>query len=104
MALFVRKKDKVVVLSGKDRGKRAEVVNVDIDKERVIVQGVNIVKRHRRATQDKPGGIQTMEAPLHVSKVQLVCPRCDKPTRARAQAGQDGRKERLCRKCGEQIL
>lgn len=104
MALFVKKKDKVVVLMGKDRGRRGEVMRVDQQKGRIIINGVNIVKKHRRGTTDKPGGIQTMEAPIALSNVQLVCPRCDQPMRPKWQLAQDGAKMRLCRKCGEQIL
>ncbi|MBI4054647.1 MAG: 50S ribosomal protein L24 [Elusimicrobia bacterium] len=100
----VKKKDKVSVLSGKDRGKRGEVLRVDPQGRRVWVSKVNVVKKHFRGTQQKPGGIQQMEAPLSVSKVALVCPKCDRPMRPRFDRLAGGEKVRLCRRCGETIV
>jgi large subunit ribosomal protein L24 len=102
--LTVKKKDKVVVLSGKDKGKQGEVLNVDRDKNRVIVAKINFVKRHTRATQQDPGGIREKEAPLPIAKVMLVCPKCNQPTRPKFDVLSDGKKIRLCRKCGEMIM
>jgi len=102
--LTVKKKDKVVVLSGKDKGKQGEVLKVDRDKNRVIVAKINFVKRHTRATQQDPGGIREKEAPLPIAKVMLVCPKCNQPTRPKFDVLSDGKKVRLCRKCGEMIM
>jgi large subunit ribosomal protein L24 len=102
--LTVKKKDKVVVLSGKDKGKQGEVLVVDRAKGRVIVAKVNFVKRHTKATQTEPGGIREKEAPLPISKVMLVCPKCNQPTRPKFDVLSDGKKVRICRKCGEMIM
>lgn len=101
--LHIRKKDKVVILSGKDKGKRGEVLKVYPDKSTLIVAKINFVKRHTRPTQTDPGGIREKEAPLHISKVMLVCPKCSQPNRAKFDKLSDGKKIRLCRKCGEMI-
>jgi len=100
--LRIKKGDTVEVISGKDRGKRGEVLKVIPKKDRVIVEGVNIVHRHVTPTQDMPqGGIIENEAPIHVSNVQLVCPRCDEMTRVGAERLDDGTKVRKCKKCDE---
>jgi large subunit ribosomal protein L24 len=102
--LTVKKKDKVVVLSGKDKGKQGEILVVDRTKGRVIVSKVNFVKRHTKATQQDPGGIREKEAPLPIAKVMLVCPKCNQPTRPKFDVLSDGKKVRICRKCGEMVL
>jgi large subunit ribosomal protein L24 len=102
--LTIKKKDKVVVLSGKDKGKQGEVLKVDRDTMRVIVSKVNFVKRHTRATQQDPGGIREKEAALPISKVMLVCPKCNQPSRVKFDFLSDGKKVRVCRKCGEMIM
>lgn len=99
--LFIRKKDKVMVLTGKSRGKQGEVVKVLRDEERVIVSKVNFVKRHTRPTQSAPGGIREKEASIHISNVMLVCDKCKRPMRPKVDFLSDGTKVRLCRKCGE---
>ena len=100
----IKKGDTVLIISGKDLGKRGKVLNVDIKNDRVIVEGVNIVHRHTKPTQDRPqGGIIVNEAPVHISNVQLVCPRCDQKTRIGAQILDDGDKVRICKKCDEFI-
>ncbi|MBA2301370.1 MAG: 50S ribosomal protein L24 [Acidobacteria bacterium] len=101
LATPIRKNDNVVVTTGKDRGKRGRVVRVVPDKNRLIVEGVNIIKRHTKANPQKnvKGGIVEREAPLHASNVQLVCPECGKPTRIGKKILGDGRKVRVCRKC-----
>ena len=101
--LNIKKKDKVVVLAGKDKGKQGEVLKVIPDAARVIVAKVNFVKRHTRATQTDPGGIREKEAPLPISRVMLVCPKCSQPTRPKFDRLSDGKKVRLCRRCGEMI-
>ena len=101
LATPIRKNDNVVVMTGKDRGKRGRVVRVVPDKNRVLVEGVNLVKRHTKANPQRnvKGGVVEREAPLHASNVQLVCPECGKPTRIGRRVLGDGRKVRVCRKC-----
>jgi large subunit ribosomal protein L24 len=101
LATPIRKNDNVVVTSGKDRGKRGRVVRIVADTNRVVVEGVNIIKRHTRANPQKnvKGGVVEREAPLHASNVQLVCPECGQPTRIGRKILGDGRKVRVCRKC-----
>ena len=91
----------MVVTTGKDRGKRGRVVRVVPDKNRVVVEGVNIIKRHTKANPQRniKGGLVEREAPLHASNVQIVCPECGKPTRIGRKILGDGRKVRVCRKC-----
>ncbi len=100
---FLRKKDKVQVLAGKNRGKQGEVIEVLTDAQRVVVSKVNFVKRHARATQTEPGGIREKEASLHWSNVMLICSKCHKAMRAKYDFLSDRTKVRICRKCGEMI-
>ena len=88
LAAPIRKNDNVVVLTGRDRGKRGRVLRVMPDKTRVIVEGVNFIKRHTKANPQRnvKGGIIEREASVHASNVQLVCPECGAPTRDRQQA------------------
>jgi large subunit ribosomal protein L24 len=101
LATPIRKNDNVIVTTGKDRGKRGRVVRVVADKNRLLVEGVNIIKRHTKANPQKnvKGGLVEREAPLHASNVQLLCPECGKPTRIGRKVLEDGRKVRVCRKC-----
>jgi large subunit ribosomal protein L24 len=102
MGLGIRREDTVVVLSGKEKGKKGRVIAVIPAKERVLVERVNMIKKHMRPNQQyKQGGIIEMEASLHVSKVMLVCPKCSAPTRIANMKLEDGRKLRACRKCKE---
>jgi len=100
----IHKKDKVVVLSGKSRGKQGEVVQVLQDDGRVLVSKINFVKRHSRATQTAPGGIREKEASIHLSNVMLICPKCSRPMRPKSDFLSDGTKVRTCRKCGEMLV
>ena len=96
----VRKNDTVIVTTGKDSGKRGRVLRVLPDKGRVVVEGVNLIKRHTKANPQKQvkGGIVEREASVHASNVQLICPECGKMTRIGHRM--DGeRKQRICRKC-----
>jgi len=97
----IRKNDNVVVVAGKDRGKRGHVLQVVPDKNRVVVEGVNFIKKHTRPNPQAniKGGIVEREASLHASNVQIVCPECGTPTRIGRQLLGDGRKVRVCRKC-----
>ena len=103
MALLIHKKDKVVVLAGKDRGKQGEIIQVLPSEQRVIVSKINCVKRHSRSTQTHPGGIREKEASVHISNVMLVCKKCNRPMRPKSDKLSDGTKVRICRKCGEMI-
>ena len=93
--------DKVIVLSGKDKGKTGKVISADPKNGKVIVEGVSVATKHQKAKkQGQDGGIMKIETPMYVSKVQLVCPKCKKPTRVGHKVAEDGKKERLCKKCG----
>ena len=102
--VHVRKGDTVVVIAGKERGKRGKVLRVIPEKGRVIVERINMVKKHQRPTQKlRQGGIIEREGSLHISNVMLLDPRSDKPTRVGVRALSDGKKVRLARKSGEMI-
>jgi large subunit ribosomal protein L24 len=99
----IRKGDQVYVIAGKDVGKRGEVTRVIPERDRVIVDGVNVAKRHQRATNaTMQGGIIDKDMPLHVSNVAIVCSSCDKPTRIGYRFDGDT-KVRVCRKCGKDL-
>jgi large subunit ribosomal protein L24 len=99
--LSIKKNDQVLVIAGSDRGKRGRVLSVVPDKGRLIVEGVNFIKRHTRPNPQRnvKGGIVEREASLDVSNVQLVCPECAKTTRVGHRLLEDGRRVRVCRKC-----
>jgi large subunit ribosomal protein L24 len=100
----LKKNDKVKVIAGKDSGKIGKVLKVDRKKQRILVENINIVKRHRRpSAQNKQGGILEGEAMLDWSNVMLMCNKCVKPVRVKMQKLDDGKKVRVCRKCNEQI-
>ncbi len=102
-AAKIRKGDQVVILSGKDKGKTGEVVRAIPKQMKVVVSGVNIHARHRKASQTNPqGGIDRIEAPLHVSNVAVADPKTGKPTRVRFEQ-RDGKKVRVAAKSGELI-
>ncbi|MFC7536682.1 50S ribosomal protein L24 [Sphingomonas sp. GCM10030256] len=102
-AAKIKKGDKVVVLSGKDKGKTGEVTQSMPKESKVVVSGVNIAVRHKKATQTNPqGGLERKEAPLHVSKVAIADPKTGKPTRVRFEE-RDGKKVRVAAKSGELI-
>lgn len=99
--LHVKKGDTVVVLSGKDKGKQGKIITAMPRAGKVIVEGVNKVKRHSKPSLKVPnGGIITKEMPLHACKVQLVCPACNKPTRI-GHKDVNGKNSRVCKKCGQ---
>jgi large subunit ribosomal protein L24 len=101
LATSIRRNDNVVVITGKDRGKRGRVLKVVPSTNRLIVEGVNFIKRHTKPNPQRQikGGVIEREASLHASNVQLVCPECGKPTRLGRKVLADGRKVRVCRKC-----
>ena len=100
----IRKNDTVLVITGKDKGKKGKVRFAYPKKERILVEGINFIKRHTRATgQVRQAGIIEREAPIHVSNVMLLCNKCNHPTRAGFHTLEDGRRVRICRSCGEVI-
>jgi large subunit ribosomal protein L24 len=102
--LAIKRNDTVVVIAGKEKGKRGKVLIVLPERQRVVVERVNFIKRHQRPTQKiRQGGIIEREGSLHVSNVMLVCGKCDKPTRPTTQVLADGRRVRVCRKCRETL-
>ena len=90
----IKKGDTVIVIAGKDKGKSGNVTSMITNKDRVIVQGINIVKRHRKATQENPGKIEEIEASIHISNISHVDPKTGKPTRVKYDF-QDGLKKRI---------
>jgi large subunit ribosomal protein L24 len=105
--LFVHKGDTVLVRSGKDRGARGKVIQTLPKSERVLVEGVNRVKKHTRISTTQrgaqTGGIVTQEAPVHVSNVQVVCPHCSKASRIGYRRDDAGRSVRVCKRCDHDI-
>jgi large subunit ribosomal protein L24 len=101
--LKIKKGDKVIVITGRDKGKQGEVLRVLRAESRVIVQGVHIVKRHTRQSAGNPGGIVEKESAIHVSNVAHVDPKSGKPTRVGFKTLDDGRKVRVARRSGENI-
>ena len=99
----IKKGDKVVAITGKDKGKTGEVLRVLRKEERVLVQGLNMVKRHQRPTQQSPGGIMEKEASVHISNVALIDPKSSKPTRVGTKVIEGERKVRVARRSGEMI-
>ena len=99
----IKKDDKVIVLSGKDKGKEGKVLVADPKGMKVIVEGVNVATKHQKPMrQGQEGGIIKVETPIYVSKVQLVCPKCGKATRV-GHAVVEGKKVRTCKKCGASL-
>ena len=103
MAAKLKKGDRVVVLAGRDKGKRGEIIRVIPRENRAVVQGINVVTRHKRPTQTDPGGIAQMEAPIALSNLAIEDPKDGAPTRVGFRILDDGRKVRVARKSGEVI-
>ena len=102
--LSVRKDDVVIVLSGKDKGRKGKVLQTFPKQNKVLVEGVNVAKRHRKPRrQNDPGGITEKECPIYAPKVMRLCPKCQKPTRIAHAISTDGTKNRVCKQCGEVI-
>jgi large subunit ribosomal protein L24 len=100
----IRKNDTVLVITGKDKGKKGKVRFAYPKRERLLVEGINFIKRHSRAKgQVRQGGIIEREAPIHVSNVMLLCTKCSHPARVGLRFLADGKKVRICRSCGEVI-
>lgn len=100
----IRKNDEVLVTLGRDRGKKGKVLIAMHDKDRLIVEGINMIKRHMKPTAAvRQAGIVEKEAPIHVSDVKLICKKCNQPTRVGFRFLEGGNKVRVCKKCQEVI-
>ena len=100
----IRKGDTVKILSGKDRGKKAKVLRVFPHQERILVEGVNLKKKHRRSRrQDKKGEVMLFPVPISSSAVEVLCPSCGKPTRVGYSWNEAGNKVRKCKQCGKEL-
>jgi large subunit ribosomal protein L24 len=99
----LRREDTVMVTTGRERGKTGVVRQVMRAEGRVVIAGVNVVKRHMRPRADRPGGIIEREAPVHISNVMVVCKSCGKPTRVAFRFRDDGHKVRYCRRCSQAL-
>jgi large subunit ribosomal protein L24 len=101
---LIKRNDKVIVLTGKEKGKIGTILKVDAEKGRAIVEKINMVKRHSKPGGKKAqGGIIEKEAPIHISNLMLVCGKCAEPARMGRRILEDGSKVRVCKKCGEQL-
>jgi len=106
MATNLKKNDMVVVLAGRDKNRQGKVLDILRAKQRVVVEGLNMVKRHVKSGSDPKapqGGIIEVAAPIHISNVKLVCGKCSQPTKTRIKKLDDGKKVRFCRKCNESL-
>ena len=102
--LHVKRGDKVIIISGKDKGKKGKVLRVFPETNRVVVESANLVKKHVRPTQKSPqGGIVERPGSINASNVQLICPQCDEPTRLGATRTDEGKRLRVCRKCEGEV-
>jgi large subunit ribosomal protein L24 len=100
----IRKNDSVEILNGEDQGKKGRVLAVFPDRGRAIVEGVNFIKRHTKPNRTNPqGGIIEKEAAVHVSNLILICPKCNTSSKVRVAPGENGKRARICRSCGEVI-
>jgi len=103
-AIQLKKDDKVKVIAGKDKGKVGKVLKVNTKKSSILVENINIVKRHTKPNaQNRQGGILESEAPIHWSNVMLMCSKCIEPIRVKYKTLDDGKKVRICSKCNEII-
>jgi large subunit ribosomal protein L24 len=102
--LKVRRNDTVYVAAGKDRGKKGKVLRIFLKENRAIVEGVNLIKKHKRRTrEDQQGGIVQIESPIHISNLMPMCKNCNRQTRVGIVFLKDGTKARICKKCKEVI-
>lgn len=102
MGLSIKKNDTVLVITGKEKGKRGKVLSFYPSKGRLLIEKINMIKKHMKPTRKyTKGGIIEKEAPLHISNIMLVCPKCDKPTRISNTSLHGDRKVRMCKKCME---
>ncbi|MCM8787586.1 MAG: 50S ribosomal protein L24 [Candidatus Omnitrophica bacterium] len=104
MSLSIKKGDKVIVIAGDDRGKTGKVLFVDRRNSRVIVEGINLVKKHlRKRSENEPAGIKEIPAPLHISNVLLFCSNCNRGSRFGVKINEDKSKIRICKRCKQPI-
>ena len=104
MSLNVRKNDSVMVIAGKERGKTGKVLKVIGEEQRVVIERMNLVKRHAKARgPQQPGGIVEKEASIHVSDIMVMCDKCNAPVRVGRKILETGEKIRICRRCGEAL-
>ena len=104
MSARLKKNDRVKIISGKDKGKEGKIIRRITERDLIVVEGVNLVSRHVRPSQNNPqSGIIKQEAPIYSCKAMLVCPQCGKATRVGSSFLENGRKVRICRNCGEII-
>jgi large subunit ribosomal protein L24 len=102
--LKIKKNDRVKIIKGKDRGKTGKVLRIESSKNRLYVEGINIVKKHmRQKDQNNPGGILKKESPVNISNVELICPNCGKAVRVGFKVKESGEKTRICKKCNQEI-
>ncbi|MRR56720.1 MAG: 50S ribosomal protein L24 [Deltaproteobacteria bacterium] len=99
--LRIKKGDTVMVIAGKDNKKTGKILRIFTKKDSVVIEGLNIIKKHTRARGNQAGGIEEKEAPIHSSNVMLYCAKCNKPVRSRKSILENGEKIRICVKCGE---
>ena len=100
----IQKNDNVLIIAGKDRGKKGKVRKALHDKDKVIVEGFNMIKRHSKTKgKTRQAGIIELEAPIHVSNIMIICNKCNKPARVGYRALEDGKKARYCHSCSEII-
>jgi large subunit ribosomal protein L24 len=104
MGLKIKKNDTVLVTTGREKGKKGRVLSVNPSEEELLIERINVIKRHMKPSKKQTqGGIVEKEAPLHISNVMLLCPKCGKPTRIAHAVLADGNKVRLCKRCKEVI-
>ena len=102
--MHVKTNDTVIVLSGRDKGKQGKVLRAFPKDGKLIIEGISVAKKHQKPRkQGEEGGIIKMETPIYACKVMRVCPKCDKPTKPAHSFDDDGRKFRICKKCGAEI-
>jgi large subunit ribosomal protein L24 len=102
VGLSIKKDDTVIVISGDDKGKRGRVLQIISEKDRLVIEKINMIKKHMKPNNKyKQGGIIEKEAPVRLSNVMLICSKCDKPTRIGHKMLENGDKVRICNKCGE---
>ncbi len=99
-----KKGDNVLVISGDDKGKKGKIVDIFPDKRQAIIEGVNFLRKHNKPTQKVPqGGIVKKEGPLHISNIKLICNKCNQATAIKRERTKEGKRVRVCKKCGEII-
>jgi large subunit ribosomal protein L24 len=104
MKTYLKRNDRVMVIAGKDKGKTGKITRILSAKNRALVEGVQMVKRHTKPGPTHSGGIIEKEASIHVSNLMLICPKCTDPVRISRKTLEDGTRVRVCKKCGEALM